>query len=72
MGPTTNAFQLFINNEFVNSNSGKTFDSFSPSTGNHIAKVAEGDKSDVDKAVKVGNSFYFLCFTGDYMSYAVN
>lgn len=43
--------QLFINNEFVDSKSGKTFATVNPSTGNVIAQISEGDKVDVDKAV---------------------
>ncbi|CAK9797139.1 Aldehyde dehydrogenase X, mitochondrial [Anthophora plagiata] len=43
--------KLFINNEFVDSASGKTFPTINPTTGNVITKVSEGDKADVDKAV---------------------
>ena len=32
--------------------SGKTFETLNPTTGQPIARVAEGDKADVDKAVK--------------------
>ncbi|GIY72160.1 aldehyde dehydrogenase, mitochondrial, partial [Caerostris extrusa] len=42
---------LFINNEFHNSVSGKTFPVINPSTGEKICEVQEGDKADVDKAV---------------------
>jgi len=35
---------LFINNEFVNSVSGKTFATFNPCNGEKIADVQEGDK----------------------------
>jgi acyl-CoA reductase-like NAD-dependent aldehyde dehydrogenase len=37
-------FQLFINNEFVNSVSGKTFPTVNPATGKKIVEIAEGDK----------------------------
>ena len=37
-------FQLFINNEFVDSASGKTFPTINPATGLKICDVAEGDK----------------------------
>ena len=47
----TSPTQLFINNEFVNSASGKTFDVLNPCNAGVIAKVQEGDKADVDKAV---------------------
>ncbi|XP_049828321.1 aldehyde dehydrogenase 1A1-like isoform X1 [Schistocerca gregaria] len=43
--------QLFINNEFVNSVSGKTFPVYNPANEEKIADVYEGDKADVDKAV---------------------
>lgn len=36
--------QLFINNAFVDSVSGKTFPTINPSTGAKIADVQEGDK----------------------------
>lgn len=43
--------QIFINNEWVNSESGKTFPSINPTNGKKICDVQEGDKADVDKAV---------------------
>jgi len=36
--------QIFINNEFVNSVSGKVFPTINPSTGEKIVDVQEGDK----------------------------
>ncbi|GBO10955.1 Aldehyde dehydrogenase, mitochondrial, partial [Araneus ventricosus] len=42
---------LFINNEWHDSASRKTFPVINPSTGEEICKVQEGDKADVDKAV---------------------
>lgn len=44
--------QLFINNEFVNAQSGKTFPTINPATGKKIADIAEADRADVDLAVK--------------------
>ncbi|KAH7849763.1 hypothetical protein Vadar_022622 [Vaccinium darrowii] len=44
--------KLFINGDFVDSISGKTFETVDPRTGEVIASVAEGDKEDVDLAVK--------------------
>ncbi|CRK88023.1 CLUMA_CG001809, isoform A [Clunio marinus] len=44
--------KLFINNEFVDARSGKTFSTINPATGKKIADIAEGDKTDVDIAVK--------------------
>ena len=43
--------RLLINGVWQDSASGKTFDTLNPATGEVIAKVAEGDKPDVDKAV---------------------
>jgi aldehyde dehydrogenase (NAD+) len=42
----------FINGRFVPSLSGKTFETRNPATGRVIAHIAEGDKADVDLAVK--------------------
>lgn len=49
--PTIKYKQLFINNEFVDSASGKTFATINPCNGNVICQIQEGDKADVDKAV---------------------
>uniref|UniRef100_A0A646QFS6 Retinal dehydrogenase 1 n=1 Tax=Hemiscolopendra marginata TaxID=943146 RepID=A0A646QFS6_9MYRI len=43
--------KIFINNEWHNSTSGKTFPTINPSTGETICQVQEGDKADIDKAV---------------------
>lgn len=42
--PTIKYTKIFINNEFVDSKSGKTFPSINPATETVIAQVAEGDK----------------------------
>mgnify|MGYP000364083461 CR=1 FL=1 len=44
--------RLFINNEFVNSVSGKTFNTVNPATEEVICAVQEADAADVDKAVR--------------------
>ena len=36
--------QIFINNEWVDSVSGKTFPTYNPANGKKIADIAEGDK----------------------------
>lgn len=36
--------KLFINNEFVNAKSGKTFPTINPATGEKICDIAEADK----------------------------
>jgi aldehyde dehydrogenase (NAD+) len=43
--------QLFIDGEWRSAQSGKTFDSDNPSTGEVIVQMAEGDSADVDLAV---------------------
>ncbi|XP_055907693.1 aldehyde dehydrogenase X, mitochondrial [Eupeodes corollae] len=52
--------RLFINNEFVDSVSGKTFETINPATGKVISSVAEGDKADVDLAVKAAKKAFSL------------
>ena len=44
-------FGHFINGTFVPSASGRSFDTFEPATGNLLARLASGDKADVDNAV---------------------
>ncbi|XP_068703005.1 aldehyde dehydrogenase, mitochondrial-like [Montipora foliosa] len=52
--------QVFINNNFVDSVSGKTFPTVNPATGEKICDVAEGDKADVDIAVKAAKEAFKL------------
>ena len=42
---------LFIEGQYVNARSGKTFDCLNPATDQIIAKVAQGDAADIDLAV---------------------
>ncbi len=44
--------KMLIDGQWVDSRSGKTFETINPSTGDTICQVAEGDKADVDLAVK--------------------
>src|SRR5688572_8964530 len=44
--------KMLIGGKWVNSASGKTFETINPATGEAIASVAEGDKQDVEKAVQ--------------------
>ncbi len=44
--------KCLINGEWVDAAGGKTFETINPATGDVIAHVAEGDKADVDQAVK--------------------
>ncbi|CAD5210119.1 unnamed protein product [Bursaphelenchus okinawaensis] len=52
--------QIFINNEWRNSKSGKTFATINPATGEKIADVQEGDKADIDDAVKAARDAFKL------------
>jgi acyl-CoA reductase-like NAD-dependent aldehyde dehydrogenase len=56
--PQVKHSQIFINNEFVNSLSGKKFPTINPSTGEVICEVQEGDKADVDRAVAAARNAF--------------
>ena len=43
---------LLINGKFEEAESGKTFETVNPATGEALARVAEGDASDIDRAVR--------------------
>jgi phenylacetaldehyde dehydrogenase len=44
--------KMLIDGKWVDAVSGKTFPSYDPSTGKPMAQIAEGDKADVDLAVR--------------------
>jgi betaine-aldehyde dehydrogenase len=48
---TPRKYQLFIDGQWIDAESGKTFETPNPATGATLAEVAEGDKADIDKAV---------------------
>ena len=50
--------QMLIGGKWVNSVSGKTFPTTNPATGEVICRVAEGDKADVDLAVKAARKAF--------------
>lgn len=52
--------KLFINNEFVDAVSKRTFPTINPSNGKKIADIAEADKEDVDIAVKAAKDAFSL------------
>src|SRR5579862_9405299 len=52
------ATKLLINNRWVPSESGKTFATINPSTGEEICQVAEADAADVDQAVKAARAAF--------------
>lgn len=50
--------RLFINNEFVDSLDGKTFDTINPATMKKLAAVQEASSADVDRAVKAAKEAF--------------
>jgi acyl-CoA reductase-like NAD-dependent aldehyde dehydrogenase len=56
--PDVRRYQLFIGGKFVDSRSGKTFESISPHDRSVVAVVAEADKADVDAAVAAARAAY--------------
>src|SRR4051794_31065413 len=48
---TPRKYQLLIDGQWVDAESGKTFETPNPATGETLAEVAEADKADIDKAV---------------------
>src|SRR5271155_3361619 len=50
--------QLLIGGKWVPSKSGKTFETINPANEEILALVAEGDKADIDEAVKVARKAY--------------
>ena len=51
-------YELFIGGKWVKPESGKYFDTINPATEEKIARVAEANKADVDKAVKAARLAY--------------
>ncbi|CAL8404745.1 unnamed protein product, partial [Boreogadus saida] len=52
--------QIFIDNEWHDSVSGKVFPVYDPATGEQICEVQEADKADVDKAVEAARRAFAL------------
>ena len=50
--------QLFINNEWINAHSRKTFQTLNPATGQVLAEIALADESDVDAAVAAARAAF--------------
>src|SRR5271168_1325417 len=50
--------KMLINGQWVSSISGKTFPTYNPSTGEVLAQVAEGDRDDVEQAVKAARKAF--------------
>ena len=58
--------KMLINGEWVPSVSGKTFESINPANGQIIGKIYEGDKEDVDRAVRAARA----AFKGPWSKYS--
>merc|ERR1719365_208518 len=58
--PQVKYTQIFINNEWVDSVSGKTFPTVNPTTGEVICQVQEGDKADINLAVEAAKKAFEL------------
>uniref|UniRef100_A0A8C2ZIC7 Aldehyde dehydrogenase domain-containing protein n=1 Tax=Cyclopterus lumpus TaxID=8103 RepID=A0A8C2ZIC7_CYCLU len=56
--PEVHYDKLFINNQWEDAASGKTFPTINPATGEVICQVAEADVADVDKAVKAARDAF--------------
>uniref|UniRef100_A0A6Q2Z456 Aldehyde dehydrogenase domain-containing protein n=1 Tax=Esox lucius TaxID=8010 RepID=A0A6Q2Z456_ESOLU len=52
--------KIFINNEWQDSVSGKTFPVFNPANGEQICEIQEAEKADVDKAVQAARLAFTL------------
>ena len=50
--------KLFINGQWVDAASGKTFETPNPATGETLASVAEGDSEDIDRAVQAARKAF--------------
>jgi aldehyde dehydrogenase (NAD+) len=56
--PKITATKLLINNQWVDSISGKKFPTINPSTGEEICRVSEADAADVNLAVKAARAAF--------------
>jgi len=50
--------QLFINGQWVDAASGKTFETPNPATGETLAHIAEGDAEDINRAVRAARAAF--------------
>jgi len=50
--------QMFINGKWIDSASGKTFPTYNPATGEVMSQVAEGDREDIDRAVRAARNAF--------------
>ena len=52
------AKKMLINGQWVEAESGKTFETLNPATGEVLANIPEGGKADIDKAVKAARKAF--------------
>jgi phenylacetaldehyde dehydrogenase len=50
--------KMLINGKWVDAASGKTFPTYNPATGEVLSNVAEGDREDIDRAVKAARAAF--------------
>src|SRR5689334_14754540 len=50
--------QMLIGNKWMNAASGTTFPVYNPAAGEVLAQVAEGDKEDINRAVKAARKAF--------------
>ena len=50
--------QLFINGQWSDAASGRTFETPNPATGETLAHIAEGDAEDIDRAVRAARAAF--------------
>ena len=50
--------KMLINGQWVDAKSGKTFPVYNPAIGEVVAQVAEGDKADIDLAVRAARKAF--------------
>src|SRR5271167_1437549 len=50
--------QLFINGQWRDAASGKTFETPDPATGETLARIAEGDSEDINRAVRAARAAF--------------
>jgi phenylacetaldehyde dehydrogenase len=50
--------KMLINGKWVEAASGKTFPTYNPATGEVLARVSEGDREDIDRAVKAARAAF--------------
>src|ERR1700721_3719558 len=63
MGPKVSGYvgktqKMLINGKWVDSASGKTFPTYNPATGEVLSNIAEGDKEDINRAVKAARTAF--------------